>query len=329
MTDPTRPNGDADSAGDAAAGEDAAAEGATGASEGEAAAAGDATAAAGDATAAAGDATAAAGGDAASEVVHSDLAGGVLTLTLDSPSNRNALGTALVEQLMAGLARAADDASVRAVVLTHTGRTFCAGADLTEALARGLSIEEASAAGTASMVGLLRTILELPKPVIAVIDGNARAGGLGLIGAADIALAGPDSTFALTEARLGLAPSIISAVLVPKMTARAAGRYFVTGETFDAPAAVDAGLITVAAGAGELDGVRDGVLDGIRRASPQGLAASKALTTAGIRAGLDRDADRLAAESAALFGSAEAREGMTAFLSRSRPSWDLTEQAPT
>lgn len=261
------------------------------------------------------------------EVVHRDVAGGVLTLTLDSPKKRNALGPALVGQLRAGLDAAADDPAVRAVVLTHTGGTFCAGADLSEALANGVSVEEASAAGTAAMVGLMRAIVELPKPVIAVVDGHARAGGLGLIGATDIALAGPESTFALTEARLGLAPSVISAVLIPKMTARSAGRYFITGEGFDAMTAVDAGLVTAAAeSSAALAGLRDRVLDGILRGSPQGLAASKALTTAGIRAGLDRDADRLAAESAELFGSAEAREGMTAFLSRSKPSWDISER---
>ena len=84
-------------------------------------------------------------------------------------------------------------------------------------------------------------------PVIGAIDGHVRAGGLGLVGACDIVVAGPRSTFALTEARIGVAPSIISLTLLPKMTARAAGRYFVTGEKFDADEAAEIGLITIAA----------------------------------------------------------------------------------
>ncbi|MGV9712894.1 enoyl-CoA hydratase family protein [Gordonia sp. NPDC003424] len=262
----------------------------------------------------------------ATEVVHSSMDAGILTLTLDSPKNRNALGAALVDQLLAGLREAAAKPDVRAVVLTHTGGTFCAGADLSEALARGASPEEVSAQGTGAMLEVIRTILELPKPVIATVDGHVRAGGFGLLGAADIALAGPSCTFALTESRLGLAPSVISLVLLPKMTARSAGRYFLSGETFDADTAVRIGLVTESFGsAGELESGVDTVLSGIRRASPQGLAASKSLTTAAIIAGFEQSARQRADESAALFASDEAREGMSAFLSKRRPRWDLAE----
>ena len=168
----------------------------------------------------------------------------------------------------------------------------------------------------------------MPKPVIARIDGHVRAGGFGLIGAADMVLCGPSCTFALTEARLGLAPSVISLVLVPKMTARSAGRYFLTGETFDPATAVDIGLVTQAFGSPEdLADAVGTVLHGIRRASPQGLAASKELTTTSLLSSFDELAARRASESAALFGTDEAREGMTAFLSKRRPAWDLTEDS--
>ncbi|MFW0795499.1 enoyl-CoA hydratase family protein [Gordonia sp. CPCC 205515] len=259
------------------------------------------------------------------EVVHSSIDGGILTLTLDSPTNRNALSSALVEQLLAGLRHARDNSEARAVVLTHAGGTFCAGADLSEALARGASVEEASAQGTGAMLDVIRTILELPKPVIAKIDGHVRAGGFGLVGAADIALAGPACTFALTESRLGLSPSVISLVLLPKMTARAVGRYFLSGETFDAPTAVSTGLITESFATAEgLDSGVDTIVAGLRRASPQGLAASKALTTAVLLAEFEEHAQQRADESAALFASDEARQGMTAFLGKTRPPWDLT-----
>src|SRR5258708_5917776 len=116
-----------------------------------------------------------------SDLVHVDVDGPVLRLTLDSPHNRNALSAVLVAQLHAGLARAADDPAVQCVVLGHVGGTFCAGADLSEAANRDpgdMAVDRAR-----EMVATLRAILELPKPVIAAVDGHVRAGGMGLIGA--------------------------------------------------------------------------------------------------------------------------------------------------
>ncbi len=248
---------------------------------------------------------------------------GVCTVTLDSPHNRNALSSILVSQLREAISAAAEDPHVRTVVVTHTGGTFCAGADLGEALQRGLTPEQATEEVGASMSALMRVFLEIPKPVIVVADGHVRAGGFGLVGAADIALAGPNATFALTESRLGLAPSIISVVLLDKMTARSVGRYFLTGETFDGSAAVRAGLLTAAtASAQELRIVLGQITEGVRKASPQGLAAAKKLTTASLLDGFDETVARRAAESMALFGSAEARAGMTAFLAKQPPPWE-------
>lgn len=243
--------------------------------------------------------------------------GPVARLTLDSPHNRNALSAALVGQMHDGLRRAVADPAVRAVVLGHTGNTFCAGADLSEAT--GGDPFDAAAGRARELTALLRAIVECPVPVIAAVDGHVRAGGIGLVGACDIAVAGPRSTFALTEARIGVAPAIISLTLLPKLQPRAAARYFVTGETFKADRAAEIGLVTLAA---EDVGFAVGALvDELAKASPQGLAASKALTTAAVLAGFDRDADRLAQESARLFVSEEAREGMLAFLEKRAPRW--------
>lgn len=246
----------------------------------------------------------------------------VARLTLNSPHNRNALSTTLVTQLRGRLDDAAADPSVRMVVLTHAGRTFCAGADLSEV--SGASPEEMAAGRAAEMTAVLRAILECPRPVIGVVDGHVRAGGMGLIGACDLVLAGPNSTFGLTEARIGVAPAMISLTLLPKLSPRAAGRYFLTGETFDAATAVEIGLVTVAAGTAEdLNAALSGFVEDLRKGSPQGLAASKALTTASILAAFDRDAHRLATESARLFTTAEAHEGMLAFLQKRPPEWAL------
>ncbi|KAA0082773.1 enoyl-CoA hydratase family protein [Mycolicibacterium sp. P9-64] len=256
-------------------------------------------------------------------LVHYNVQGAAARIVLDSPHNKNALSTALVHQLQQGLSDAAEESGVRAVVLTHTGSTFCAGADLSQAT----SGEPADPADVAvhrahEMTHLLRAILELPIPVIAAVDGHVRAGGLGLIGACDMVVAGPASTFALTEARIGVAPSIISLTLLPKMTPRAAGRYFVTGEKFDSHQAASIGLVTQAADSAEsMTAAVEALIANIAKASPQGLAASKALTTASILKDFDRHAEKLAKQSAALFVSDEAREGMLAFLQKRPPTW--------
>ncbi|GGZ50395.1 enoyl-CoA hydratase family protein [Streptomyces subrutilus] len=242
-------------------------------------------------------------------LVHAARATGVATLTLDSPANRNALSAALVGELRAALATAAADPEVRAVVLTHTGSTFCAGADLKAPCA------------PADFLALLREIAGLPKPVLARVTGHVRAGGLGLLGVCDIAAAGPESSYAFTETHLGLAPAVISMPLLPRLDPRAASRYFLTAERFDAAEAARIGLLTLHAD--DVDLALGPVLDGLRKASPQGLAATKALTAAAVRATLDRDGDRLTGLSAELFASAEAREGITARFERRDPSWAL------
>ncbi|ADI07990.1 enoyl-CoA hydratase [Streptomyces bingchenggensis BCW-1] len=266
--------------------------------------------------------------DAPPPLVRHAYARGITTLTLDSPHNRNALSTRLVAELSEALAAAGRDAGTRAVLLTHTGTTFCAGADLSEPPTRSAAL---------NLVALLRSIVELPKPVVARVTGHVRAGGLGLLGACDIAAAGGGASFAFTEARLGLAPAMISIPLLPRLDPRAAARYYLTGERFDAAEAMRIGLVTLgtpagdrtvdpaadptAGPAGDVDELLAPVLDGLRRGSPQGLAESKRLVTAEVLAAFARETDRLAERSAALFASAEAREGMTAFLERRDPAW--------
>ncbi|MER5353998.1 enoyl-CoA hydratase family protein [Kitasatospora sp. NPDC002551] len=240
----------------------------------------------------------------------------VTTLTLDSPYNRNALSTRLMAELTAGLAGAAADPEVRAVVLTHAGKVFCAGADLSEATGADPTV------GPRGLVDLQRAIVDCAKPVIAVIGGHVRAGGLGLVGAADLALAGPAATFAFTEVRLGLAPAVISLPLRPKLDPRAASRYYLTGEVFDAAEAARIGLVTQAVDAPEAAEVAlKGLLDALRLGSPQGLAQSKRLANAEVVRSFERDADALVELSARLFGSEEAQEGMRSFLEKRPARW--------
>lgn len=154
---------------------------------------------------------------------------------------------------------------------------------------------------------------------MARVAGHVRAGGLGLLGACDIAVAGEAASFAFTEVRIGVAPAVISLPLLPRTDPRALARYYLTGERFDAPEAVRTGLLTEAGD--DVDAVLAPVLDGLRRAAPEALAETKALLTAKVLETFDRDAADLTALSARLFSSAQAREGMTAFLERRDPAW--------
>lgn len=242
--------------------------------------------------------------------------GGLARVALDSPHNRNALSDQLVRELLEAISVAEADPSVRAVVLTHTGGTFCAGADLTEA---GSAAGDPARARAEQMVDLLRAIVALGKPVIGRIDGHVRAGGMGLVGACDIVVAGPRSSFALTESRLGLAASVISLTVLPRLVDRAASRLFLTGETIDAAAAERAGLITRAVD--DVDAAVAELAAHFVGCSPQGLRESKLLTTHAVLAGIDAHRERVVEQSSRLFASPEAREGMTAFLERRPPRW--------
>ncbi|CAL9479392.1 enoyl-CoA hydratase family protein [Streptomyces sp. enrichment culture] len=257
-------------------------------------------------------------GTAAQSLVSEAAHDGIRTLTLDSPHNRNALSTRLVAQLYDALERAGADDTVRAVLLTHTGSTFCAGADLGEASAAG-----APADAPLALARLLRTVVAFPKPVVARVTGHVRAGGTGLLAACDISVAGPGATFAFTEARIGVAPAVISMTVLPRTDPRAMARYYLTGERFGPQEAARIGLVTLAAD--DVDEALEPVLDGLRRGSPQGLAESKRLVTREVLAAFDRDTGTLAELSARLFASDEAREGMTAFLERREPEWAVRQ----
>ena len=240
---------------------------------------------------------------------------GVATLVLDSPANRNALSSRLVAELEQGLAEAERDPAVRAVVLTHTGGTFCAGADLSEATSGDPT------ANPRRLVAAMRSVVQLAKPVVARVDGHVRAGGLGLLGACDLVVAGPKSTFAFTEVRLGLAPAAISLALLSRLEPRGAARWYLTGAVFDAAEAQRIGLVSEAAQ--DPEAAVAALLDDFRKASPQGLAETKRLVTAEVLRVFERDEESMVAQSALLFGSDEAREGMLSFLERRPPKWVL------
>jgi len=250
--------------------------------------------------------------DAPAELVHHEVVDGVATITLDSQHNRNALSRQLVTELFAALQSADKDETVKVVVLQAAGPAFCAGADLSEAATTGM--EE----GTRTIVRLQRTIVALTKPVVVKVQGPVRAGGLGLVAAADVAIAASSVSFALTEVRLALAPAAISLTILPRVDARSASYAMLTGEPFDAAKAVQMGLLTQAVPDAELDDAVAGVVAALAKGSPQGLRETKRLLVRDLVQHIDAHGEDMAHLSARLFGSQEAREAMTAFLNRRR-----------
>jgi len=245
------------------------------------------------------------------ELVHYDVADEVGTITLDSPHNRNALSRQLLTELVAHLESAAADDAVKIVLLRSADRVFCSGADLSE-----VTGDEGPAEGVKAIVQLQRFIATLPKPVVVELKGPVRAGGLGIVGAADLVIAAESVTFALTEVRLALAPSVISLSLLTRFTSRAAADLFLTGRTFTADEAVNVGLITKVVPDDELAAELDAVLADLRKGYPQGHRETKLLLNHDLVARIDALGGEVAAQSARLFGSEQAREAILAFLAK-------------
>jgi methylglutaconyl-CoA hydratase len=249
-----------------------------------------------------------------SDLVRTDRAGAVATITLDSPANRNALSSGLLTELHAGLAAAIGEAGVRVIVLTGAGRAFCSGADLKEA-------RTAPAAAPQLFPQVLQLIWDSPKPVVCRVNGSARAGGIGLIAACDIAVAVRSATFAFTEVRIGATPAIIAVTCLRRMEPRAAAEYFLTGEAFDALRATQIGLLTLAVPDAELDEQTGRLAGLLLRGAPGALAATKTVLREAGALPVPAALARMAELSAERFASAEAQEGMAAFAEKRDPSW--------
>jgi methylglutaconyl-CoA hydratase len=243
------------------------------------------------------------------ELVHLSLDSGIATITLDSPANRNALSAPLRAQLRAALEHTADDDEVRVVVLDHTGPVFCAGMDLTE-----------PPEALTELPAILERIWTHPKPVVAKLAGHARAGGIGLCAAADIAIGALHATFAFTEVRLGVVPAVISVTVLPRLLPHAAHELFLTGESFDATRAAAIGLLNAAVPVAQLDAEVDRYTAMLTLGGPQALAVTKQL----LRRRAIPDFPAMLNLSAAHFASAEGREGIRAFAEKRPPSWVAT-----
>jgi methylglutaconyl-CoA hydratase len=253
------------------------------------------------------------------ELVHAETAAGIATLTLDSPANRNALSTPLMRGLLDLLGAALTDPAVRAVVISHTGPVFCSGVDLKETASAGAN-------GTVPaelLADVLAALWEFPKPVVARIAGPARAGGLGLLAAADIAVCTRDATFAFSEVRLGVIPAVISATVLPRLAPRAAAELYLTGGVFDGVRAAEIGLVTRAVDTEALDATVTAYTKALVLGGPLALAGTKQLLRRqrGPADSVRAELAELSARSAGYFKSAEGREGVAAFREKRPANW--------
>lgn len=247
-------------------------------------------------------------------VVETSQTRGVLTITLADEERRNSLSAQLMTELIDACEAADHDPSVRVVVLTNTGRVFCAGANL----------RERSSGGTGAApnpVDLFARFARSPKPYVGRIAGHCVAGGMGLAAAMDISVAVDDAKFGFTEVRVGVAPAVISVVCLPKLRPADARAAFLRGNRFSAAEAARIGLVNAAVPASALDAEVGAVVDDLLAGGPNAIAAAKRLL-AEVPGVPTAEAFAWTAElSAALFLSEEGREGMTAYLEKRPAAW--------
>jgi methylglutaconyl-CoA hydratase len=249
---------------------------------------------------------------------------GVLTLSLNRPEVHNAFDADLVAEITRRLEEAGRQPQVRLVVMTGIGSSFSAGADLRWMRAMAAASEQENEGDALRLAAMLRTLNYLERPTVARVNGPTFGGGLGLVACCDITVAAESASFGLTEARLGLAPAVISPYVMRRIGEGNARRYFQSGERFDAHRAEALGLLQQVVPDAALDSTVAAIIDQLLQSGPEALVASKRLVFS--IAGHDRDSQRrLDQHTAGLIArlrvSAEGQEGLNAFLEKRPPCW--------
>ncbi|MET3516708.1 methylglutaconyl-CoA hydratase [Pseudacidovorax sp. 1753] len=248
--------------------------------------------------------------------------GPVARIWLNRPEMRNAIDDVFIRELAEAFTQAQAADGVRAVVLGGRGPAFCAGANLNWMKRAASFTPEQNLQDAAGLPRMLRTLADSRLPVIARIQGDVYAGGMGLVSVCDVAISADSANYCLSEVKIGLIPATISPYVIRAMGARAAQRYFLTAERFTAAEAHRVGLVHEVVPADALDAKVDEVLKNILAAAPGAVAESKRLLRDVTGQPID---DELAAETvrriAALRASEEGQEGLRAFLEKRKPAW--------
>jgi methylglutaconyl-CoA hydratase len=249
------------------------------------------------------------------ELLHYAVDAGVATLTIDSPANRNALSRPLMDSLLEKLQKALDDDAVRVIVLAATGTVFCSGVDL----------KDVPGPGQLSMPGMIGEVIKLlygaAKPTIAKIQGHIRAGGIGIASACDIVVAVDRATFAFSEVRIGVTPSVISVSVLPRIGITRAHELYLTGEPFDAAAAERYGLVNKVVAPDEIDAAVTAYCESIRKGGPNALAAIKEMLRQAPFASPEEGVLWTLGFTDRIFASPEGREGISSFFEKRPPKW--------
>jgi methylglutaconyl-CoA hydratase len=247
---------------------------------------------------------------------------GVAVLWLNRPEVRNAFNEAMIAELTAAFGELEAEPAVRAVVLAGRGKVFCAGADLNWMKEMGEMDFEENRKDATAFGAMLNRLYTLKKPTLARVHGAAFAGGMGLIAACDIAVASTETEFCVSEVRLGLAPATISPYVLAAIGERAAHRYFLTAERFNAAEAYRIGFIQELAHPDELDATANAILGELVQGAPGAQSSTKELIRAASKRPLTSDlmAD-MAARIATARASEEGREGVRSFLEKRSPAW--------
>lgn len=254
--------------------------------------------------------------------LQTEVANGIATIRLNRPDVHNAFDDVLIADLTAELRRLDPAPQVRVVVLAASGKSFSAGADLNWMRRMARYSEEENLQDARALAGLMRTLDGMQKPTIARVQGAAVGGGVGLVACCDIAIAASAVTFALTEVRLGLIPSVISPYVIAAIGERAARRYFLTAERFDALQAQRLGLVHEVVEPSRLDDAIAAVAQNLLKGAPRALAAAKALIAdVGRRPMADALAEETARRIAAIRVGEEGQEGLSGFFDKRKPGW--------
>jgi methylglutaconyl-CoA hydratase len=249
-------------------------------------------------------------------------ASGVATLTMNRPDVHNAFDDVLIAELTDRLRHLDNDAHVRVVVLAASGKSFSAGADLNWMKRMARYSEAENLRDAMHLAGLMHTLDRMRKPTVARVQGAAFGGGVGLVACCDMAVAARAAQFCLSEVRLGLIPAVISPYVVQAIGARAARRYFLTAERFDANEAHHLGLVSEVVDGEKLDETVAALAGHLLKGGPHAIAAAKDLIAAvndrPIEMAVVEDTARRIAQQRA---SAEGREGVAAFLEKRAAAW--------
>jgi methylglutaconyl-CoA hydratase len=247
----------------------------------------------------------------------------VATVTLNRPDVRNAFNDEVIAELTQAFTELGARSDVRAIVLAAAGTAFCAGADLNWMRRMAGFSRDENLADAGKLAAMLRAIYACPKPTIARIQGDAIAGGMGLVAVCDIAVSVDSANFCLSEVKLGLIPATISPYVIRAMGERAAHRYFLTAERFSAAEALRIGFVHEVVSAEQLDAKLDELCKALCSASPNAVRACKRLVQ-DVAGGREIDDDLIAhtvAQIADIRSSVEGREGVQSFLEKRKPNW--------